>query len=143
MVCQLLFWPVASFHISAIFVSLQRFFIGSLFPAIIVAATKVLPAYLHVSATVFAAVFGGRGSAALPFAIGSLAQAKGVAALQPIILALLAGIFLLWLCFPVFDKKTAGEVLIKTSYTPSKSWLNIDNDLVEVGRRTIHRTRGG
>lgn len=140
MVCQLMFWLVPSFHVSAIFVSLQGFFLGPLFPAIVVAATKVLPPYLHVSAIGFAAAFGGGGGAALPFAIGSLAQAKGVGILQPVILAVLVVLLLLWLCFPKLDKQANAE----TSHDrgePSRKWLNVDFDLVEVGKRTIKRAQ--
>ncbi|KAF2024106.1 MFS general substrate transporter [Setomelanomma holmii] len=110
MVCQLMFWLVPSFHVSAVFVALQGFFLGPLFPAIVVASTKVLPAYLHVSAIGDAAAFGGGGGAALSFAIGSLAQAKGVGILQPVILVVLVVLLLLWLCFPKLDKKAIGEV---------------------------------
>ena len=78
--CQLMFWLVPSFHVSAIFVALQGVFLGPLFPAVIVATTKALPPYLHVSVIGFAAAIGVGGGAALPFAIGSLAQAKGLAA---------------------------------------------------------------
>lgn len=141
MVCQLMFWLVPSFHVSAIFVALQGFFLGPLFPAIVVAATKVLPAYLHVSAIGFAAAFGGGGGAALPFAIGSLAQAKGVGILQPVILAVLAVLLLLWLCFPKLDKKTHESVSKEVDQGVSK-WLRIDFDLVDLGKRTIRRARG-
>lgn len=142
MVCQLMFWLVPSFHVSAVFVALQGFFLGPLFPAIVVAATKVLPAYLHVSAIGFAAAFGGGGAAVLPFAIGSLAQAKGVAVLQPIILAVLVVLLLLWFCFPKLDKKAVGQMPTEPERTTTK-WLNIDFDLVETGKRTINKARGG
>ncbi|KAF2846589.1 MFS general substrate transporter, partial [Plenodomus tracheiphilus IPT5] len=143
MVCQLMFWLVPSFHVSAIFVALQGFFLGPLFPAIVVAATKVLPAYLHVSAIGFAAAFGGGGGAALPFAIGSLAQAKGVSVLQPIILAVLAILLMLWLCFPKLERKTVvGGVAPPRREEHRTQWLNIDFDLVETGRRTIGKAKG-
>lgn len=142
MVCQLMFWLVPSFHVSAIFVALQGFFLGPLFPAVVVAATKVLPAYLHVSAIGFAAAFGGGGAAILPFAIGSLAQAKGVAILQPIILAVLAVLLLLWFCFPKLDKKVVGTVSAEREQTTNR-WLNIDFDIVETGKRTIRKARSG
>ena len=139
-----MFWLVPSFHISAVFVALQGFFLSPLFPAIVVAATKVLPAYLHVSAIGFAAAFGGGGAAVLPFAIGSLAQAQGVSVLQPIILAVLSVLLLLWLCFPKLEKKTVvGDVSPPRPKNSSKRWLNIDFDLVETGRRTIGKARAG
>jgi fucose permease len=141
MVCQLIFWLVPSFHISAIAVSLQGFFLGPLFPVAIVAATKALPAYLHVSAIGFAAAFGGGGGAVLPFAIGALAQARGVSILQPVILAILTIIFILWLSLPTINKESEGNST--DTQGTSKRWFNIDFDLVEIGARTIRKAKGG
>lgn len=139
-----MFWLVPSFHVSAVFVALQGFFLGPLFPAIIVAATKVLPPYLHVSAIGFAAAFGGGGGAVLPFGIGSLAQAKGVSVLQPIILAVLAILLFLWMCFPKLEKKMIeGNLLAPRQEPQRKQWVYIDFDLVDAGRRTIRKARGG
>ena len=102
---ELLFWLVPQFYVSALSVGLIGFFIGPLFPAAIVACTKLLPKHLHVSTIGFAAAFGGSGGAVFPYAIGAIAQAKGVQVLQPIILALLAVIWILWLCLPRIGKK--------------------------------------
>jgi len=102
---QLVFWLVPQFYVSAVAVSLQGFFLGPLFPAAVVAATKLLPRHLHVGAIGFAAAFGGSGAAILPFAVGAIAQARGVQVLQPIILALLGVILGLWLCLPGMHKK--------------------------------------
>ena len=105
MALELIFWLVPQFYVSAVAVSLPGFFIGPLFPAAVVAATKLLPKHLHVSAIGFAAAFGGTGAAIFPFAVGAIAQAKGVQVLQPIIMGLLGVIFGLWLCLPRFHKK--------------------------------------
>jgi fucose permease len=102
---ELLFWLVPQFYVSATAVALLGFFLGPLFPAAIVVATKLLPRHLHVGAIGFAAAFGGSGAAILPFAVGAIAQAKGVQVLQPIILALLGTILLLWLGLPKIGKK--------------------------------------
>lgn len=102
---QLLFWLVPQFYVSAVAVSVQGFFLGPLFPAAVVVMTRLLPKHLHVSSIGFAAAFGGSGGAIFPFAVGVLAQAKGVQVLQPIILALLAVIWLLWLGLPRYSKK--------------------------------------
>jgi fucose permease len=143
-ICQVLFWLVPSFHVSAIFVALQGFFLGPLFPAVIVAATKALPPYLHVSTVGFAAAIGVGGGAALPFAIGSLAQAKGLSILQPVILAVLAALLVLWLCFPKVDKrKVEGKTSLLRQEEPRKRWLNVDIDLVEIMRRAIAGAWGG
>ena len=65
--CQLMFWLVPSFHVSAIFVALQGVFLGPLFPAVIVATTKALPPYLHVSVIGFAAGFAAAAAATYCF----------------------------------------------------------------------------
>jgi fucose permease len=103
--CQLLFWLVPQFIVSAVAVGLQGFFLGPLFPAAIVAMSRMLPRHLHVGAIGFAAAFGGSGAAILPFAVGAIAQAKGVAVLQPIIVALLGAILLIWIGLPKIEKK--------------------------------------
>ncbi|KAM0561388.1 hypothetical protein ACHAPJ_003269 [Fusarium lateritium] len=105
MALQLVFWLVPSFYVSAVTVAWQGFFLGPLFPAVVVATTKMLPKHLHVSTIGFAAAFGGSGAAILPFAVGAIAQAKGVKTLQPIILAFLAALLGLWLCLPRIGKK--------------------------------------
>ena len=96
MAMQLLFWLVPSFVVSSIAVAFVGFFLGPLFPAVVVATTKLLPPYLHVAAIGFAAAFGGSGAAVLPFAVGAIAQSAGVKVLQPIILGLLGIAVLLW-----------------------------------------------
>jgi fucose permease len=97
---QLLYWLVPSFIASAIFVAFLGFFLGPLFPAAIVAATKLLPSHFHVSAIGFAAAFGGGGAAIFPFAVGAIAQSKGVQVLQPVALAILIFILTVWWCLP-------------------------------------------
>tara|TARA_R110002060_G_scaffold19350_8_gene26358 strand:+ start:1157 stop:1420 length:264 start_codon:yes stop_codon:yes gene_type:complete len=67
---ELCFWLIPNFIASAVFAAWLGFFLGPLFPAAIVVATKLLPRRLHVSAIGFAAAFGGGGAAVLPFAVG-------------------------------------------------------------------------
>ncbi|KAJ4252409.1 hypothetical protein NW762_011009 [Fusarium torreyae] len=102
---QLIFWLVPQFHVSAVAIALQGFFLGPMFPCVIVAVTMLLPRHLHVSAIGFIAAFGGSGAAVLPFAVGAIAQAKGVQVLQPIILAILVVLLITWLCLPKIEKK--------------------------------------
>src|SRR5438477_6996609 len=93
---ELIFWFVPQFVVSAVVVALLGFFLGPLFPAGIVMNTKLLPVHLHVSAIGFATAFGGTGGAVFPFIVGAIAQAKGVEVLQPMIMALLVILLLLW-----------------------------------------------
>lgn len=99
-VMQVLYWTVPNFAASATFATFLGFFLGPLFPAAIVAATKLLPSDYHVSAIGFAAAFGGGGAALFPFAVGAIAQSKGVEVLQPICLAILIFILLMWWFLP-------------------------------------------
>jgi fucose permease len=140
-VCQLVFWLVPSFYVSAIAVSLQGFFLGPLFPAAIVTATKALPPYLHVSAIGFAAAFSGGGGAVLPFATGALAQSRGVSILQPVILAILVFLIMLWVCLPTINKSPVGSP--EESINKERRWVNIDIDIVEAGRQTIQKAISG
>lgn len=109
MALELMFWLIPSFISSAVFSGFLGFFLGPLFPAAIVVATKCLPRHLHVSAIGFAAAFGGGGAAVLPFVVGAIAQAKGVQVLQPIVLAFLAIILALWCLLPGGFRKTGLE----------------------------------
>jgi fucose permease len=103
-VLQLLFWLVPNFNVSAVMVAFLGFFLAPLFPAAVVAATKLLPKHLHVAAVGFAAAFGASGACILPFAVGAIAQVKGVQVLQPIVLALLVVCLGVWLWIPKLPK---------------------------------------
>ncbi|KAK5103389.1 hypothetical protein LTS08_002804 [Lithohypha guttulata] len=104
-VLQLLFWLIPSFNVSAVMVGLLGFFIAPFFPAAVVAMTKLLPKRLHVAAVGFAAAVGASGATVLPFAVGAIAQSKGVMVLQPIVLALLVVITFIWLLLPKLPKQ--------------------------------------
>lgn len=88
------------FIVAAVAVGLIGLFLGPLFPSAVVVMSKLLPRHMHVGAIGFTSAFGGGGAAVLPFAVGAIAQAKGVQVLQPIILALLAVILGIWLGMP-------------------------------------------
>ncbi|KAJ5151891.1 MFS general substrate transporter [Penicillium capsulatum] len=93
---ELVFWLVPQFIVSAIAVALVGFFLGTIFPGVVVVATRRLPRDLHVAAIGFAAAFSMGGGAVFPFMIGAIAQAKGVTVLQPILLAMLAVALGIW-----------------------------------------------
>lgn len=97
---ELIFWLVPNLVVSAVAVALLGFFMGPMFPTAIVIVTKLLPKDLHVGCIGFGTAFGGSGGAIFPFLIGAIAQSKGVRALQPVILALLATIAVLWAMLP-------------------------------------------
>ena len=61
---ELVFWLVPQFYVSAVAVGLLGFFLGPLFPAVVVAATKIIPKKIHVGSIGFSAAVGGSGAAA-------------------------------------------------------------------------------
>ncbi|EQL03662.1 Major facilitator superfamily domain, general substrate transporter [Ophiocordyceps sinensis CO18] len=99
-VFQLLYWLVPSTVGAMCFVSLMGFFLGPLFPAAVVVATKLLPPEYHITAVGFAAAIGGGGASLIPFAVGAIAQNHGVQVLQPIVLAVLLFLIGVWLAVP-------------------------------------------
>jgi len=102
---EVIFWKVPHFLVSAIAVSLQGFFLGPVFPSALVVTTKLLPKQLHVTAVSFVSAVGSSGGAIWPFVVGAVAQRKGVETLQPIILALLGVLVIIWTAFPRGQRK--------------------------------------
>ncbi|KAL0932607.1 major facilitator superfamily transporter [Colletotrichum truncatum] len=102
---QLLFWLVPQFIVSAVAVAFLGVFLGPLFPGAVMLTAKLLPKHIHVSAIGFAMAIGGTGGTVFPFIIGAIATSKGVGVLQPIILALIVVVALVWLSFPRIQKK--------------------------------------
>ncbi|KAH6900034.1 putative MFS transporter [Thelonectria olida] len=103
---QLIFWFVPNIIADAVVVSLLGFFIAPFFPAGISVLTKLLPKDLHVAAIGLTSTIGQAGSAAFPFLTGAIASKSGVIVLQPIMIGLLAGMFLLWGLVPRVRKMT-------------------------------------
>ncbi|CDM31412.1 hypothetical protein DTO013E5_434 [Penicillium roqueforti] len=93
---ELIFWLVPEFIVSAVAVAFVGFFMGTIFPGVVVVATRLLPKNLHVAAIGFAAALSMGGGAVFPFMVGAIAQAKGVTVLQPILLAMLAVALGIW-----------------------------------------------
>lgn len=75
---ELLFWLIPSITASAIAVAFLGMAIGPIFPSGVIMATKLLPGYLHIPSVGFSTALGGTGGAIFPFAVGAIAQQKGV-----------------------------------------------------------------
>lgn len=93
----LLFWLVPNLIVSAICAGVIGFFLGPLFPIVVVVAVKKLPRWLHVSGVGFASALGGGGAAILPFVNGVIADSYGPKILAPFAFSLLSAMFLIWL----------------------------------------------
>lgn len=102
---QLVFWLVPQYIVSAVAVAFLGFFLGPLFPGCVMVTAKLLPKHIHVSAIGFGMALGGTGGTVFPFIIGAIAASKGVKVLQPIILALIIVVAIIWLMFPRVKKR--------------------------------------
>ncbi|KAL7271776.1 hypothetical protein RUND412_005439 [Rhizina undulata] len=99
-IVQLVFWLVPDIIANAIMISLLGFFLGPIFPTGISIMTKLLPRELHTAAVAFSATMGQAGSAGFPFLTGAVAAKAGVGVLQPVLVALLGGMVVLWAFVP-------------------------------------------
>lgn len=72
-------------------------FLGPLYPSGVVVLSRALPRECLVAAMSFVASVGQLGGAALPFALGALAQRWGIEVFQGFILGLLGATLLVWL----------------------------------------------
>ncbi|KAL3446333.1 major facilitator superfamily domain-containing protein [Aspergillus insuetus] len=95
---HLCFWLIPDFMASAIFAAFLGFFLGPIFPCVILCLSNLLPSHMRVSAVGICSAVGALGASIIPFMVGATAQAKGVAVLQPIVLAFLVLCFIIW-CF--------------------------------------------
>ncbi|QRV86355.1 major facilitator superfamily transporter [Ceratobasidium sp. AG-Ba] len=95
-----LVWKVPSFVGNAFCTAIIGFVLGPIFPTSLSLATKLLPAEIHMTALATMSSFASIGSALYPFVTGAIANAKGVAVLQPVMLGILSVMAGLWCLFP-------------------------------------------
>ncbi|CEL51696.1 Bypass of stop codon protein 6 OS=Saccharomyces cerevisiae (strain ATCC 204508 / S288c) GN=BSC6 PE=1 SV=1 [Rhizoctonia solani AG-1 IB] len=95
-----LVWKVPSFVGNAFCTAIVGFVLGPIFPTSLSLATKLLPTEIHMTALATMSSFASIGSALYPFITGVLANAKGVAVLQPMMLGILSVMAGLWCFFP-------------------------------------------
>ncbi|CAE6422347.1 unnamed protein product [Rhizoctonia solani] len=95
-----LVWKVPLFVGNALCTAIVGFVLGPIFPTSLSLATKLLPAEIHMTALATMSSFASIGSALYPFVTGVLANAKGVAVLQPMMLGILSVMAGLWCFFP-------------------------------------------
>ncbi|KAG9075068.1 hypothetical protein FS749_013306, partial [Ceratobasidium sp. UAMH 11750] len=95
-----LVWKVPSFVGNAFCTAIVGFVLGPIFPTSLSLATKLLPTEIHMTALATMSSFASIGSALYPFVTGALANAKGVAVLQPVMLGILSVMAGLWCLFP-------------------------------------------
>lgn len=103
---ELVIWLVPSFDATAIAAGFFGFFVGPVFPAAVVVCTRLLPKHLHLSCISFTQSVGMLGSAFWPFAVGAVAQSRGIKVLPPIVIALIAANVSTWLVLPKLPRQS-------------------------------------
>ncbi|KAL5482852.1 hypothetical protein ACEPAI_9447 [Sanghuangporus weigelae] len=99
-VLEITIWFVPSLIQNAIAVAFIGFLLGPIYPIITSVAGRLVPHWLLNGAVGWIGGFGQMGSALLPFVTGVISSKYGVSSLQPLIVAALSLMLLLWAAVP-------------------------------------------
>ncbi|KAI0754414.1 MFS general substrate transporter [Daedaleopsis nitida] len=97
---ELVVWFVPSLFAGAISVSFVGFFLGPIYPILMNHAGRVLPGDLISGAIGWVASWGAAGAAVFPFIAGAVASKAGIGSLQPVLIAMMGLLFIVWACVP-------------------------------------------
>ncbi|KAF9265534.1 MFS general substrate transporter [Marasmius fiardii PR-910] len=93
---ELVVWLVPSLISGAVAVSFVGFLLGPMYPITMNYAGCTLPRWILTGAIGWIAGFGQAGSAVFPFMTGALAGKFGIKSLQPLLVAMMVGMMILW-----------------------------------------------
>ncbi|KAI0789470.1 MFS general substrate transporter [Abortiporus biennis] len=93
-------WFVPSLIGDAVALSIIGMLLGPIYPIVMSYSSRVLPPYLLTACIGWIAGVGTAGAAALPFVTGALAGAKGIKSLQPLMVAMMSFMFMVWILIP-------------------------------------------
>ncbi|KAF8439081.1 major facilitator superfamily domain-containing protein [Boletus edulis BED1] len=97
---QLVVWFVPSLIGGAVAVSIIGVLLGPMYPITMNHAGRVLPAWLLTGSIGWIAGFGQAGSALVPFMTGTIASKTGIGSLQPLLVAMMVFMTVLWALVP-------------------------------------------
>ncbi|ETW78487.1 hypothetical protein HETIRDRAFT_460335 [Heterobasidion irregulare TC 32-1] len=97
---ELVVWFVPSLIGGAVAVSLVGVLLGPIYPIVMNEAGRILPRWLLTGSIGWIAGFGQTGSAILPFMTGAIANKAGIQSLQPLLVSMMALLFVLWALVP-------------------------------------------
>ncbi|TFK38015.1 major facilitator superfamily domain-containing protein [Crucibulum laeve] len=97
---QLVVWLVPSLIGGAVSVSLVGVLLGPMYPIAMNQASRILPGWLLTGSIGWIAGFGQAGSAVLPFMTGAISSKHGIKSLQPLVVAMMAFMMILWALVP-------------------------------------------
>ncbi|PVF93674.1 MFS general substrate transporter [Serendipita vermifera] len=102
---ELVVWLVPSLIGNAVAVSFVGLLLGPMYPLGMALAGRVLPRKILTGSIGWIAAFGQAGSAVLPLMTGALASRYGLKALQPLLVAMMVLLAVLWFLIPVHRKR--------------------------------------
>ncbi|KAI0323777.1 MFS general substrate transporter [Cubamyces sp. BRFM 1775] len=97
---ELVVWLVPDLLSGAICVSFVGFFLGPIFPIVMNHAGNVLPPELISGGIGWIASFGSAGAAMFPFITGAIASGTSIASLQPLLIAMMGLLLVVWAFVP-------------------------------------------
>jgi fucose permease len=97
---ELIVWLVPSLIGGAVAVSIVGVLLGPYYPIAMNHAGKILPRWLLTVAIGWIAGLGQAGTAALPFMTGAFAGRFGISSLQPLLVAMMGFMTVLWALVP-------------------------------------------
>ncbi|KAI0676404.1 MFS general substrate transporter [Trametes maxima] len=97
---ELVVWLVPDLLSGAICVSFVGFFLGPIFPIVMNHAGNILPPSLISGGISWIASFGAAGGAVFPFITGAIASGTSIASLQPLLVAMMGLLLVIWAFVP-------------------------------------------
>ncbi|KAG9313550.1 MFS general substrate transporter [Chiua virens] len=97
---ELVVWLVPSLISDAVVISIVGVLLGPMYPITMNHAGRVLPAWLLTGSIGWIAGFGQAGSALFPFITGTIASKTGISSLQPLLVAMMVFMTVLWALVP-------------------------------------------
>ncbi|KIJ67634.1 hypothetical protein HYDPIDRAFT_127803 [Hydnomerulius pinastri MD-312] len=97
---QLIVWLVPSLVAGAVAVSVVGVFLGPFYPLAMNHAGRVLPRWLLTGSIGWIGGIGTAGSAFFPFLTGVLANKEGIKVLQPLVVAMMSAMAIIWMMVP-------------------------------------------
>ncbi|KIY67456.1 MFS general substrate transporter [Cylindrobasidium torrendii FP15055 ss-10] len=97
---EIIVWRVPHLVGDAVAVSFVGFFLGPMYPIVMNHSSRILPPWILTGAIGWIAGLGQAGSALFPFITGALAQKYGIESLQPLLIAMMGFMMVLWALVP-------------------------------------------
>ncbi|CAK9783119.1 MFS general substrate transporter [Cutaneotrichosporon oleaginosum] len=93
---EVVVWTTTSLVGNAVAYAFVGIFLGPMYPIVMMVTVGILPGDLHQGAIGMVASMGQVGSAIMPFITGSIANARGVWILQPLMIAFMGASLVIW-----------------------------------------------